>query len=68
MSFMRPVRYRWDAYGPRSKTTAWRSLGPPGGPYNGRLRYACSTIKGPNERLRIEFDNGQQVVVRRRFK
>lgn len=57
-----PVRYRWDVYGDRTRPGPWylvRSWA--------RMNRAVRSLKMPNERIRVELDNGQQVVVRARF-
>ena len=56
---MTPVRYRWDVYGDREQPGPWYdfSTWP-------RLARALRAIRFPQERVRIVYDNGQQVVVR----
>lgn len=57
---MQPTRYRWDVYGPFKSPTQWRDL-KPGSIIPVR---ACNALREPHERIRIEYDNGQSVIVR----
>lgn len=59
---MIPVQYRWDVFG-------HRPAGRPGPWFHasrGRLSRACRALKMPRERLRVRYDNGQEVVYRPR--
>lgn len=55
---MTPLFYRWDVYATRKKPGPWYKATP------GKIRRVCHTLRHPNERLRVFFDNGQQCVYR----
>lgn len=60
---MNPVLYRWDVYGYRSGRTG------PGPWFTARkekLTRAFRALRMPRERLRVRYDNGQEVVFQRR--
>ena len=58
-----PVAYRWDQYG-SGRTPGplreWKVA------TKGNMTRAFRALKMPQERLRVRFDNGQEVVFRRR--
>jgi hypothetical protein len=60
---MTPIRYRWDVYGDRKAPGPWISF--KSWPMFGR---ALRALRMPQERLRVQYDNGQQVVVRPRHR
>lgn len=56
---MLPTRYRWDTYGERKAPGPWVkfSTWP-------RFARALRALRMPQERIRVEYENGQQVVLR----
>lgn len=56
---MTPVRYRWDRYAERKRPGPWYSA------TTGMLQRACRALTMPSERLRVQFDTGQEVVFKR---
>lgn len=57
----KPLRYRWDRYGDCTRPGPWRNATP------GNIRRAMRALKMPQERICVEFDNGQRIIVRRRY-
>lgn len=58
---MTPVRYRWDRYAERKQPGPWYSA------TTGMLQRACRALTMPSERLRVQFDTGQEVVFKRAY-
>lgn len=55
-----PVAYRWDQYGCKPHPTPWRTATP------GKLLRAFRALLMPRERIRVRYDNGQEVIWRLR--